>query len=119
TVSRLQNLGFDLGKGYTTSLDGRKVTVIGAASPEDRSSSQFWVDPERLVVLRAIKNTAGAIHDVHFNKYQQIQKNWVATEMVFTDGKDTVFLEEYFNIRFPKKAVPASFDPARFSVARW
>lgn len=119
TLSRLKGLGFDLGKSYRTSFKGRDVVVVGAAGPDDRSSSQFWVDSERMMVLRAVKNTGNAVRDVHFNRYRQIHGNWVATEMVFTDGSDTVFSEEYYNISFPKKVTGAIFDPACFAGARW
>lgn len=119
TMSRLKELGFDLGKSYRTSFKARDVLVVGAERPDDLSSSQFWVDMERMMVLRAVKNTGNVVRDVHFNNYRRIRGNWVATEMVFTDGRDTVFSEEYYNISFPKKVSGAVFDPAGFAAARW
>ncbi|HEY0900314.1 MAG TPA: hypothetical protein VGD90_13340 [Sphingobacteriaceae bacterium] len=119
TLNRLKEMGFDLTKSYKTSFKNTPVIVVGTNDPSDLTSSQFWVDTKRFLVLRAVKNTAGQVRDVHFNNYQQIEKNWVATEMVFTNGTDTVFVEEYFNMKFPKKVANSTYDPARFKEAKW
>jgi len=119
TVSKLKELGFDLNKSYVRTSSNGKVTVIGTSNEQDRTSSQFWVENKRNLVIRAIKNTGGTIRDVEFGKYQKIEKNWVATAMIFTNGTDTVFVEKYFNIRFPKQVDKQLFNPDNFSKAKW
>jgi hypothetical protein len=83
------------------------------------TSSQFWVDSRRYLVMRVIKNTSGNVRDIHFNNYRKIDKNWVATEMVFKNETDTVFVERYFNIRFPEKVADRVYDPLNFSLTSW
>jgi hypothetical protein len=39
--------------------------------------------------------------------------------MVFTNGSDTVFVEEYFNMKFPKKVDPKIYEPAGFRETKW
>jgi len=119
TLNRLKEMGFDINKSYSTIYKNIPVTVVGTSDPSNQRSSQFWVDTRRFLVLRAIKNTAGQVRDVHFNNYQQIEKNWVATEMVFTNGTDTVFVEQYFNMKFPKKVAGKVYDPVVFAETRW
>ncbi|TPE46096.1 LolA-like protein [Pontibacter mangrovi] len=119
TVAKLQQLQFDLDKLHETEWQGRKVYVVGASSDQDTSSNRFWVDKERLYVLRVVTNHSGTVRDVEINNYQEIEHNWVATEIVFkTDGKTTL-KEEYFNISFPAKVNSDWFEPDNFPNTRW
>lgn len=119
TIAKLKEMGFDLNKTYPSTYKNINVWVIGASDLSDQSSSQFWVDSKSFLVLRVIQNSGGKVRDVHFNNYQLIKKRWVATEMVFKNSADTVFVERYFNIGFPKKVSSETFEPSRFSAARW
>jgi hypothetical protein len=50
--------------------------------------------------------------DVEMNKYQQIEGNWVATEIIFKNNGKLLLREEYYNISFPKEVDPSWFDPS-------
>lgn len=119
TIAKLNTLNFDLNKVYETDWQGRKAVVVGASNPEDVNSPQFWVDKERLYVLRVVTNSKGSVRDVEMNNYQFIEKNWVATEIVFKTDGATTLREEYFNISFPKSTDSKWFDPENFSNTRW
>lgn len=119
TVKKLQQLGFNLQQMTETTWQGRKVYVIGTNDLADTTSSQFWVDKERLYTVRSIVNTNGAVRDVEINNYKLIENNWVATEIIFKmNGKKTMY-EEYYNISFPAKADKSWFDPKQFVTTRW
>ena len=119
TVAKLQQLGFDLNSVTEAKWQGRDAYVIGTTNPADSKTSQFWVDKERLYILRVLTNRNGVARDVEMNNYQLIDNKWVATEILFkTDGKLTL-REEYFNMSFPETADKSWFDPAKFSSTRW
>ncbi|WP_439882469.1 outer membrane lipoprotein-sorting protein [Pontibacter sp. MBLB2868] len=119
TINKLNSLGFNLDKMTQATWQGRDAYVVGTTDAQDNTTPQFWVDKERLYVVRVLTNPKGTPRDVEMNNYQLIDNNWVATDIVFkTDGKLTL-KEEYFNIRFPKKSSPSWFDPEQFESARW
>ncbi|WP_242929361.1 outer membrane lipoprotein-sorting protein [Pontibacter vulgaris] len=119
TVAKLKELNFDLSKVTEAKWQGRDAYVIGTTDPENTSASQFWVDKERLYVVRVLTNNKGVPRDVEINNYKQMQNYWVATEILFkTEGKLTL-KEEYFNISFPKTTDKSIFEPANFATARW
>jgi hypothetical protein len=119
TISKLQELNFDLSQVTETKWQGRDAYVVGTTNPSDSTSSQFWVDKEMLYVLRVITNNKGTVSDVEMNKYQLIEGNWVAMEIVFKNNGKLVLREEYFNISFPEKVEPSLFDPEQFATANW
>ncbi|WP_276495663.1 outer membrane lipoprotein-sorting protein [Pontibacter litorisediminis] len=119
TVGKLNQLNFDLSKVYEADWQGRKAIVVGTTDPADGSSPQFWVDKERLYVLRVLTNNKGSVRDVEMNNYQQLENKWVATEIIFKTDGETTLREEYFNMSFPKSTNTSWFDPENFSNTRW
>jgi hypothetical protein len=119
TISKLQELNFDLSQLTETTWKGRDVYVVGTTDLSDNTSSQFWVDKENLWVARIITNNKGIARDVEMNNYQQIDGNWVATQIIFKNNGKLFLREEYYNISFPKKVEQAWFDPERFGTTNW
>jgi hypothetical protein len=119
TVGALRAQGFDLGIMHEATWQGRPVWVVGAAEGDDRSA-QFWVDRERLIVLRQISSLGP--HDTHmldarFNKYRPIGQSWIAPECeLLFDGK-RVQLEEYADIKADVPLSPALFDSKHWLTA--
>ncbi|WP_299824628.1 outer membrane lipoprotein-sorting protein [uncultured Pontibacter sp.] len=119
SVNKLQKIGFDLSKITEAKWQGRDAYVIGTADAKDNTTPQFWVDKERLYIVRVLTNPKGTPREVEINNYKKLEGKWVATEVIFkTDGKTTL-REEYFNMRFPKATDTAWFDPAQFASVRW
>ncbi|MDX5437938.1 MAG: outer membrane lipoprotein-sorting protein [Pontibacter sp.] len=119
TIAKLQQLNFDLNKVGEAEWQGRKAYIIGATEPTDEQSSQFWVDKERLYVVRVLTNNKGSVRDVEMNNYQLLENKWVATEIVFKTNGETTLREEYFNISFPESTPNTWFEPKHFSSTRW
>ncbi|MBX0331738.1 outer membrane lipoprotein-sorting protein [Pontibacter sp. HSC-14F20] len=119
TISKAQELNFDLSQFTEATWQGRETYVVGTTDPNDQSRSQYWVDKENLYVVRILTNSNGVVRDVEMNKYQEIEGNMVATEIVFKNNGQLFLREEYFNISFPEKVAPSWFDPAQFSTTKW
>ncbi|MFD2512411.1 outer membrane lipoprotein-sorting protein [Pontibacter locisalis] len=119
SVNKLEKIGFDLTKMTEAEWQGRDAYVIGTTDANDDKTPQFWVDKERLYVVRVLTNVKGSTRDVEMNNYQLVEKNWVAMEIIFkTNGKLTL-REEYFNLSFPKKKNDTWYNPEQFKTAKW
>lgn len=117
TVEKLKELGFDLNVVHNDRWHERPVMVVGA--PEgDTASAQFWIDTERLVLVRIVMPFWGRHQEVLFNRYQKLAGGWIAPEVIASaDGR--VYLKELYNeIRVDATFDPAFFDPAAWRMAR-
>jgi hypothetical protein len=118
TAAKLSALGIDLTKVREDVWQGRPVYVIGAAAG-DTSSSQFWVDRDRLVFVRLIEPRRGARTETQFNGYQPAGGGWVATEVVFFQNGKRMGSESYRDVKTDMTFPDAYFDPARFTRPGW
>lgn len=119
TISKAQELNFDLSQLSETTWQGRETYVIGTTDPDNSTKNQFWVDKENLWVVRVITNNKGIARDVEMNNYQQLEDKWVATEIIFKNNGKLFLREEYFNISFPKEVDKNWFDPEQFTTTNW
>jgi hypothetical protein len=121
TAQKLRGLKFDLSKLHQTIWRGRPTYVVGAA-PGDTTSSQFWIDAERLYFVRSLepsKKDPGVINETIFDKYVSLGGGWVETEVLFlSDGKQQV-KEEYSDPTANVKLDPAIFDPTGWKAPGW
>jgi hypothetical protein len=121
TVAKLATLGFDLSKIREDVWQGRPVLVVGADAG-DSSTTQFWVDRERLVFVRMIQpapDGSGAITETQFNRYQPLGKGWVSIEVVFAVNGEVVGKEEYADVKEGMKLPDELFDPERYDAPAW
>lgn len=116
----LRRLGFDLSAVRRDVWQGRDVYVVGAASPADLRSRQFWVDVENMLFVRLLQPASDTTQtdDIRFAKYERIGRAWVATVVEFMRGGKLVFKEEYRQVRIDQPLDTALFDPATWSTAR-
>ena len=119
TLDALHKVGYDLSKMHTGQFDGRPVYVVGADAG-DSTSPQFWIDTERLVVVRQLWHMSpGNTHlfDAQFKHYRPIGKSWIAPEcQFFVDGR-RVQLEQYSEIKADVPLSPDLFDLAKWTAA--
>lgn len=122
SAARLSTLGYDLGKIRADTWDGRRVWVVGAVAG-DTTSNQFWIDAERLYMVRMIEHQQGpngsATLDSRVTNHQRFGNVWVETEMVFLENGQERQREVYNNIQLNPSLDPAIFDPARYSRPSW
>jgi len=114
----LQQDGYDLSKGYTTSWQGRKTYVIGALAG-DTSSKQMWVDAENLYLVRTMEITRGSHMDARMSGQTRVGNGWSETRVEFYfDGKLRQ-LEKYSELRPDDHIDERIFDPAWFGKIHW
>src|SRR5215510_2696329 len=119
TSALLDRAGFDLTGFHETTWKGKPVYVVGA--PEgDTVSKQFWIERDRLLVVRVIGRTPQGRSDVRLTNYRRAGDAWIAREVEqYVNGKRRL-REEYSDVAINAKLSPVLFDPRKWSSApRW
>jgi hypothetical protein len=119
TQAQLRRLGYDLSKFHEGTWQGRPVYIIGAVRG-DTTSEQFWLDRDRLVVVRIIGSGRQGRTDTHLTNYVQTGGGWVATEITqLVNGKRRI-VEQYSDLRPNVSLNDDLFDPKSWSsAAHW
>jgi hypothetical protein len=112
TLAGVRRGGVDLTKTHAETWKGRPAWVVGADSG-DTLTPQFWVDQERLVLLRQISKQ----FDVKFNDYQRMGGGWIAPDVDISVGGVVVQHEQYADITADRALSPLLFDPQQWSTA--
>jgi hypothetical protein len=119
TAQVLRSLGFPDGPVREATWLARPVWVVGGA-PNDLRSPQFWVDQERLVVVRVLQPAPAdttQTYDIRFADFQPAGAGWVATRVEhYVNGQRTL-LERYEDVRVDPAVSEALFDPRRWAAA--
>ena len=119
SIEKLRGLRFDLSKSSTATWEGRSVAVVGATAG-DTTSAQFWVDPERLVVVRIIQPMAnGGRRDTQIGKFSEGGPGLVEREINFFTNGTHDMKEEYIWIKTGVTLDPALFMPGNTATPAW
>ncbi len=118
TVEQLNELGYDLSKMHSNTWAGQDVFVVGA-NEGDTLSTQFWIEKERLLLLRTLSIENGKYKEIIFNDYTKFNDSWIEQTVIFKLNNKVDMKEEYFNIREPKDINPHDFDPENFVDLFW
>jgi len=118
TIRQIQPYKFDLSKLYATTWEGRPTYVAGAASGADTTSPQFWIDRERLIIVRMLVplNPANAadLADIRLEDYKPVAGGWLAVRVEIMHGGQVIQKEEYTDWR-GNVSLPADF----FIAEKW
>lgn len=122
TLAQLEPLGVDMSRVRSDSWKGRPVYVVGAADLSDTASAQFWVDTERLILLRMILAPSGDVGssgrpeplDIHLDEYVETGGGWLATKVVMYAGGVARQTEEYSDWR-----TGVDLSPDFFVAEKW
>ena len=103
----------------TGTWEGRPVWMVGAASASDTTSPQFWVDAEKLMVVRAIYSpVAGApVMDMRLGAIKPAGRALLATRFEFRVQGKVVQTEDYLDWRADAALSDGLFDAATWSSA--
>jgi hypothetical protein len=83
---------------------------VGAA-PGDFSTPQFWIEKDRLLLVRTVRKSAsGYLVDVELGGYEPLGGGWVATEFMFKRGGQPYISEKYLRYSLPDSTDPQVFD---------
>jgi len=120
TAREVGPLGIDLSKVREAQWDGRRSWVVGAAGEADSTSAQFWVDVDRLVVVRMILAAQAGRPplDIRLEKFERVGKGWLATRVEMLQGGQRRQLEEYHDWKGDADVDPLLFDPKSGGKAR-
>jgi hypothetical protein len=125
TAAQLRTAGIDLTKLREDRWNGAKVWVVGA-DPGDTTTSQFWIEQDRLLFVRLIEATPAKqpgsppdILDVTFENYQPLAKAWVAPRVVIKLNGKEVQREEYRDMRADRALPPDLYDTQTYRKADW
>ena len=113
TVAQLERHGMDLSKLRADTLRGQRVWVIGAVAG-DSTSPQFWVDQQRLLLVRIHESGPDGktlVGDVLRRASGAIP---VETEMAFREDGKEIQREEYTQLTFD-----APLDSSVFETGEW
>ncbi len=118
-LKRITEAGYNLHEFHEDTWQGKQVYVVGAQKG-DLQSAQFWIDKEKLIVVRTITLTPNKhIQEARFSKHIKTAGGWTETEVLFLkDGKPEQ-LEEYKNIRINASLPAGLFDASQFGKVHW
>ena len=117
TLRQIALFGFDATRSGTARWEGRPVTIVGAATADDSTSAQFWIDDARQILVRvrgAVRGTGGA--DIHVGGYQRVGEAWLATRVTIASATQTQ-VEEYSDWKAGVPLAEALFDLAQWTTA--
>jgi hypothetical protein len=117
TVKELKNEEVDVSVMHEELFNGIPTFVVGAKAG-DLQSAQFWVDKERLILLRWMQRSprdTSKTMDIRFDKYEQVAGGgWIEREVVMLlDGKE-FRREEYTEVKTRIEMNPEIFVPANW-----
>lgn len=111
TIQTLSTDGMNLDVIREDAWKGRPVWVVGARAG-DVATPQFWIEKERLVLVRTIrKSAAGNLVDVELGGYEPLGGGWIATALVFKRNGLPYISEKYLGY-----SVLDQIDPEVFNV---
>ena len=114
-------MGFDLTKSRDDVFNGKPVTVIGAGAG-DSTSSQFWIEKDRQLVVRILekeRQPGAGPSDTRVLNYAKAGKGWVEQEIVFYQGGKMQQRELYNEIKADAPLDDSIFQPVPANVPSW
>ena len=118
TLAQLAPYKIDLSRIRVQDWEGKPTYVVGASSPSDTTSPQFWVEKDRLIVTRflmpLVPSPEGRAQDVRLENNVPLGGGWLATRVRMLDKGAPMQTEEYSDWRAGVE-LPASF----FQVEHW
>jgi hypothetical protein len=128
TVSRLEMAGFDLGNLRLSTWQERPAYVIGGGGETDRSSTQFWVDVERLVLVRLIESTPREdakpgdpplVREVWLDDYVATGNHWFPGQLSFFRNGERFLVEKMSVIATGITVDSSAFVPVPWMQPIW
>jgi hypothetical protein len=103
TIRQLQPYKIDVSRIREGTSKGRATYIVGSQGPGDTTSPQFWIDRERLIVVRMIVPLSPAspaeVADIWLDDYVPVGGGWLATRVDINLGGDRRQVEQYSSWR--------------------
>ena len=94
-MRQIQPYKFDLSRLSTAMWEGRPAYVVGATAPTDSTSPQFWIDRERLIIVRMIVPLGPQLADIRLDDNVPVGGGWLATKVGIMVGGEMRQQEQY------------------------
>ncbi|TJY37809.1 outer membrane lipoprotein-sorting protein [Pontimicrobium aquaticum] len=115
TISKLEEVGFNLNIVKTDTIDNKSYYVVG-----EPSKKQFWIDTEHLLFTKVETHYPnGTISTTEFMDYEKLNEAWIAPTVIFYKDGEIIMKETYYDIEVPKKLPKNLLDSSRFSEMEW
>ena len=95
TVRQIQPYKFELSRLSTATWEGRPAYVVGATAAGDSTSPQFWIDRERLIIVRMIVPLGPQLADIRLDDNVPVGGGWLATKVGIMVGGEMRQQEQY------------------------
>jgi hypothetical protein len=121
TISILRSLGYQLSRMRTSSFLGKTSYVVGASSQTDSSSKQFWVERDRMILVRVRdKRGEGQFADFHLGEYAAAGSGWIAKQTYQMLNGVPRLHQQITAVTVDTPLDPALFEPKQWaSVKHW
>jgi hypothetical protein len=124
TLRQIKPYNFDLSKLYATTWEGRSTYVVGSQSASDTAAPQFWIDQQRLIIVRMLVplNPAAPadLADIRLEDYAQVAGGWLALRVEIMHNGQMLQKEQYSDWRGNVKLSDDFFVAEKWSdVQHW
>jgi hypothetical protein len=121
TISILRSLGYQLSRLRSASFDGRTAYVVGSSSVTDSSSRQFWVERERMLLVRIREKRAeGQFSDIRIGDFVKAGDGWIARQTYQVLNGIPRLHQQVAGVRTDTPLNPDLFEPKLYgSVKHW
>jgi len=115
TISKLEEVGFDLKKIKKETINGKSYFVVG-----DASKKQFWIDAEHLLFTKVeMHKPNGQTSTIEFKDYEKLKNGWISPTVVFYKNGELFMKETYYDIEVPKTLPKNLLENESFSEMKW
>ena len=120
TISILRRQGFQLSRFQTKTFDGRSAYVVGAASTNDSTSKQFWVERDRMVLVRIREKRGDNFIDTRLGDFVKTGEGYMARQAYQIVNGVPRLHQQIGVLRTDMSLAPDLFEPKLFgSVKHW
>jgi outer membrane lipoprotein-sorting protein len=121
TISILRSLGYQMSRLRTSSFDGRTAYVVGSTTVADSASRQFWIERERMVLVRIReKRGEGQFSDIRLGDYIKAGDGWIAKQTYQLQNGMPRLHQLIAGVKTDTPLNPDLFEPKLFSsVKHW
>ena len=119
TSSVLRSLGFQMSRIRTSSFDGRTAYVVGSNSVTDSSSRQFWVERDRLLLVRIReKRGEGQFSDIRIGDFIPVGNGFIAKQTYQLQNGVARVHQQIANPKADVSLDSALFDPKQWTTVK-
>lgn len=114
-LQRLKDAGYNISAFHESTWQGKPAYVVG-----DQQKNQFWIDKEKLCLLRTLTAMPGDyMQEAQFSEHIKTAGGWTETKVLFLKDGEKQQLEEYKDLKFNITLPKGLFEPAYFGKVHW